>query len=233
VHALHQVVRGARAIDQQFGGYGQYQPTVASVRHAESLLRCRMTNRTRDSLLAATATLHTTAGWFAAEGGDTENARAHYGKALELGREAGDSFANARALYAAGRTELHFGDAETASKLFQLATVASARSPLLLSVMHANSAWAAARSGWRDAALRNIEQAREQYDKANRSEDYSEFRWFGVADLAAVTGAAYLHLGDHENAVADLSRAVRHRLGTASRTARRTDTRGDAPGQRR
>jgi transcriptional regulator with XRE-family HTH domain/tetratricopeptide (TPR) repeat protein len=211
VHALKQVVRDARAIDQRFGGYGQYQPTVASVRYAESLLRCRMSKRTRDELLSATASLHATAGWFAAEGGDTDNARAHYAQALDLGREAKDSFANARTLYAAGRTELHYGDAETASKLFQLATVAATRSPLLLCVMHANSAWAAARSGWRDAAMRNIECAYEQYEKANPVEDYFEFRWFGVADLAAVTGAAYLDLGEYGNAAADLARAVEHR----------------------
>lgn len=217
--AMQQLITALRALDHRYGGVGRYGPIAASARRAEEMLELRMTEQVRSGLFAMLCGLHTTAGWMAAENGLVSTARSHYGRALAFGREGDDPLAISRGLYAAGRTELHFGDAESALKLFQLGSMRAESSPLVSSVLQLNCAWAAARTQRRGLALRALDTGRAQHAAAVVAEDYPLFGWFGEADLLGMTGSVQLALGEHESAAANLARAAGARAAGEARSA--------------
>ncbi|WP_338598637.1 hypothetical protein [Saccharopolyspora sp. SCSIO 74807] len=206
--AMQRMITELRTLDQRYGGVGQYGTIAASARQAEAMREACMSEQVRADLMAMLCNLHATAGWIAAENGLLQAAHGHYGRALSFGREGTDPLAISRALYAAGRTELHFGDAESALKLFQLGSLRTDSSPLVSSVLQLNCAWAAAFGQRKNTVQRALEQGRSQHAAASIDDDYPLLRWFREADLLGMTGSVQLAMGDHEGAAGNLSRAV-------------------------
>ncbi|MCX2729854.1 helix-turn-helix transcriptional regulator [Saccharopolyspora sp. NFXS83] len=219
VVALDELIGSLRRIDQRYGGVGQYGTIAAATRHAELMLESSMTEDVRSELLATLCKLHATAGWTAVENGLLASGHEHFGRALDFGRDGADPLAIARTLYAAGRAELHFGDANSALKLFQLGSIRAESSPLVSSVLQLNSAWAAAQGERGDSVHRLLDHGRGLHAAAKIDADYPLFRWFGEADLLGMTGSIQLAMGEYESAALHLSRAVAARAPGEVRSA--------------
>lgn len=219
VAALDVLMGSLRQIDQRYGGVGQYGTVAAAARRAERMLEASMSEAVRSDLLGALCKLHATAGWTAVENGLLASGNAHYGRALDFGRDGADPLAIARTLYAAGRAELDFGDPNSALKLFQLGSIRAESSPLVSSVLQLNSAWAAAHGERRGSVRRMLDQGRALHAAAEIEADYPMFRWFGEADVLGLTGSVQLVVGEHESAALHLSRAVAARAPGEVRSA--------------
>ncbi|WP_243793682.1 helix-turn-helix transcriptional regulator [Saccharopolyspora gloriosae] len=217
--ALGELIGSLRRIDHRYGGVGQYGTIAAASRQAELMLDSSMTEAVRSQLLATLCKLHATAGWTAVENGLLASGHEHFGRALDFGRDGGDPLAIARTLYAAGRAELHFGDANSALKLFQLGSIRAESSPLVSSVLQLNSAWAAAQGERGDSVRRLLDNGRGLHGAARIDSDYPLFRWFGDADLLGMTGSIQLAMGEYESAALHLSRAVAARAPGEVRSA--------------
>ncbi|GAB2663795.1 helix-turn-helix transcriptional regulator [Saccharopolyspora gloriosae] len=219
VAALDELIGSLRRIDQRYGGVGQYGTVAAATRHAELMLESSMCEDVRSELLATLCKLHATAGWTAVENGLLASGHEHFGRALDFGRDGADPLAIARTLYAAGRAELHFGDANSALKLFQLGSIRAESSTLVSSVLQLNSAWAAAQGERGDSVRRLLDHGRGLHAAAKIDADYPLFRWFGEADLLGMTGSIQLAMGEFESAALHLSRAVAARAPGEVRSA--------------
>lgn len=207
---LESITSAMRALDYRHGGGACRDAVVAQVRWAQQLLTSDYSDDVAQRLHLALADLHNLAGWTSFDVGLYSPARRHFARALEQARHANDPSLVANVLYRMGRLHLHRGLHRHALRFFQLGQIAAqdSGSELTVSMLCANEAWAYALLDDDDQALKSISRAHDEFARAKSDGAPAWVRFFGLADVHAMTGMVYAFLPrrseDH------LGRAVEH-----------------------
>ncbi|AXB43473.1 transcriptional regulator [Amycolatopsis albispora] len=185
-----------RALDYRYGGGWCHDAALAQLSWAYRLLDAAATERVKAKLCTALADLTSLAGWTAFDAGFPDAAHARFDRALELAREGGDNGLVANILYRKGRVYLHYEAPGQALAAFVQGerAAAAAGSAVMLSVLCANQAWAHAKLGKRDDAIRALGRADEAFSRSGNEEVPVWVRFFDQNDLAAMIGTVYTEL---------------------------------------
>ncbi|MFD5095005.1 hypothetical protein ACFWMR_30695 [Amycolatopsis thailandensis] len=194
-----------RALDYRYGG-GRCADAVAAHRISASRLLARdCGDSVRRRLCTALADLTNLVGWTAFDAGRADLAHAAFDGALSLASAAEDDVLVSNICYRKGRVFLHHGRSRAALGAFRRGERAaeSGGSPLMLSVLRANMAWAYAQLGDSGQATRRLSRARAAFDAADPADVPPYAAFFGETDLTAMAGTVHNELA----ATADPSHA--------------------------
>lgn len=193
VEAATRVLRG---LDYQFGGGACRDAVVAQFSWSQRLITASGTDVVRKHLFRALADLQNLAGWTTFDIGLLDASRNHFGTALELAKESGDHGLMSNVLYRMGRVYLHHDSADEALKIFQLGQIAAqdSGSELAVAVLCANEAWAYARMGKHELAVKLLGRARDELSRATLDEAPDWAKFFDQNDLSAMIGTVYTEL---------------------------------------
>ncbi|WP_158886372.1 tetratricopeptide repeat protein [Amycolatopsis anabasis] len=202
VERVETLTAGLRAVDYQYGGGCCRDSVVALLAWGHQLLAADCSGAVRKRLCVAVADLHNLAGWASFDTGMVDAARRHFDYALELAKEGGNDALVANVLYRMGRVHLHHRSPEDALALFRLGqSVAGASgSSLMVSILSANQAWAFAKLGKTEDALRQLGGAQDKFARADVAEAPPWARFFDYADLHAMIGTVHTELALHADA---------------------------------
>ncbi|GAB2776507.1 transcriptional regulator [Amycolatopsis magusensis] len=196
VQRVEEETRTFRALDYRYGGGWCHEAALAQLSWGYRLLEAASTERVKAKLCAALGDLTSLVGWTAFDAGFPDAAHARFDRAIELAREGGDNGLAANILYRKGRVYLHYDAPREALTAFTQGerAAAAAGSQVMLSLLCANQAWAQAKLGRRDEAIRLIGRADEAYYRAGDEEVPVWARFFDQNDLAAMIGTVYTEL---------------------------------------
>ncbi|MEV6928098.1 transcriptional regulator [Dactylosporangium sp. NPDC051485] len=228
VETIEEVTASMRALDYRYGGGACQAAVAAEVRWAQQLLNAACSDDAQRRLHQALADLHNLAGWTSFDVGLHSAARRHFARALEQARHAEDASLVANVLYRMGRLHLHRGMLKPALRFFQLGQIAAqdSGSELTVALLCANEAWAYGLLGDATQAMKSIGRANDEFSRADLGAAPIWVRFFGEADLTAMTGMVHAALphdeddGDVTVAVEKLSACLdlRDNSDTRSRT---------------
>lgn len=185
-----------RALDYEYGGGACRDACVALLGWANPLLGSGASGWALQRLQVAIADLHNLAGWASFDLGLLESAHRHFGRAMELARESGNTALEANIHYRMGRVHLHYELAQDALESFQrgLPVAQASGSTLAVSILHANEAWAYAKMGAERQALRQFARAQDEFDRAAGEDAPPWARFFDLADLVSIGGMVHTEL---------------------------------------
>ncbi len=189
VSAVKSLTAELRTVARTYGGCAETVTGVAQ--RSLALMSVPAGESIRVELGSALADLQNMAGWCCVDSGLHDNARAHFGTAMNLAAESGDACQFASALWHAG---IHMRDAEAYNddlKACQLGLFKLSGSPDAPGVAEA-VAWLTAESALALAAMGHREAA-ESAIKKTREHRMSSL--FDEADLDYGTSNVYRHLG--------------------------------------
>ncbi len=194
---------------------GQLVPAQALIRQLQRILRADMSEAVRARLAPMEGWINSFAGWCATDQRDYDLAMSHFSTALEIAGKYNDELGKCRALFSAGKTEMHFGEAEQALKLYQLAVVPASKiqSNLYNAGLAAHSAWAVSRLKDRDTQhiKRYIGHTWESYGQVKPEREYEDMMsFFNQTDILAVTGQAQV-VTSPDLAIKDLTTCLKQR----------------------
>jgi len=221
--AANEYFLAIQRIEQQYSG--QLLPAQALIRQTGQMLKSEMTDDVRTRLTQMQGWMNSFAGWCAIDSGNFDLGMSHFSEALNIAGSVNDHLGKCRALYSAGKAELHYGDPEQALKLFQFGVIPAdaVGSQLFQAGFAAHSAWAVSlldpshvarytEHTWESYGLMKPQNEREQMEK-----------FVTPTDLLAVTGQAQV-LSAPEKAIKDLRLALRKRPASTRSTAFETAT---------
>jgi len=209
------------------------RPAVVDYMNTEvtPLLRGTYDDKVGAELLAAAAGMTSFLGWTAFDLANHGQAQHYYGQALKFAKIADDPLTGAHVLTAMTRQAIHLGQSDYAAMLGR-ATVESARqggaTPRVMALMLAREAWTTAlrarpsRTRDRHSAKRVqrlIGEAEHAYAQGPSDADPYWIRHYDEPELRAELGWARLHLGAHDQAIADSEHAVHEFLVARPRSA--------------
>ncbi|KAA2263719.1 helix-turn-helix transcriptional regulator [Solihabitans fulvus] len=196
VRQVEAATRALRALDYQYGGGSCRDAVVAQLSWGQQMLGASATDVVRDRLYVALADLHNLAGWTSFDTGLVDSARNHFGRALELAKQGKNDGLVANILYRMGRVYLHQDAPDDALKVFQLGQLAAqdSGSELAVGILCANEAWAYAKMGTDDQALKLLGRARDEFSRANVAEAPAWAKFFDEVDLSAIVGTVHTEL---------------------------------------
>lgn len=196
VEQLETVTGMFRALDYQDGGGACRDAVIAQVGWGQQLLSAASAEEVGRRLQLAVADLHNLAGWTSFDVGLHTSANQHFLRALELARHVNDSSLVANVLYRLGRLQLHKGQALNALKLFQLGQIAAQDSgcELTVAMLCVNEAVAYAVLDDSKQALKSVGRAQDEFARAVPETAPTWVRFFGAAELDALSGLAYAAL---------------------------------------
>lgn len=200
VRQMEAATRALRALDYQYGGGFCRDAVVAQLSWGHQMLTASATEPVKDRLFVALADLHNLAGWTSFDTGLTNSARNHFGRALELAREAKAHPLVANILYRMGRVYLHEDASNDALKLFQLGQLAAQESgsELAVAVLCANEAWAYAQLNMPEQAARSIGRTRDEFARADVASAESWVQFFNETDVHAMIGTVHTVLANYD-----------------------------------
>lgn len=200
VRQIEAATRALRSLDYQYGGGFCRDAVIAQLSWGQQMLSSSSAEPVRDRLFVALADLHNLAGWTSFDTGKRASARTHFGRGLELAREAKAHPLVANILYRMGRVYLHEDASNDALKLFQLGQLAAQESGsgLAVSVLCANEAWAYAQSNMPDQAVRSLGRSKDEFERADRSDPESWVKFFNQTDVYAMTGTVHSVLAQYD-----------------------------------
>jgi hypothetical protein len=217
VTMLDAMVSRLRVLDQEQGGQAANNATTALLRHALRLADADMTDYTRAKLLSFIAHTHSFVGWSISDAGMYSVARDHFQRSITAGHQAGDKAAVARTLHLAARNELIWSEKDHALKLFQFAqlTAESAGSNLLQATIKADASIVLAETGHTTLAKNYMSSATDLLGAVDFTRDPAP--WFQASDVTSALSAARFHIGQQDQAIAEIADALD---GTAQNRAR-------------
>ncbi|WP_248959066.1 helix-turn-helix domain-containing protein [Sphaerisporangium perillae] len=200
VEQVETVTQSLRALDYRYGGGVCRDAVVAQLTWSQHLLRATCSERVGHRLHRALADQHNLAGWTSFDVGLYGAARRHLARALEQAKHAHDPSLAANILYRMGRVHLHLGRTEDALRFFQLGQICAqdASCELTVAMLCANEAWAYALLGDERLAMKSINRARDEFNRADREAAPSWVRFFGEVDLEAAGGMTHAALASAE-----------------------------------
>ncbi|MGW6446816.1 transcriptional regulator [Lentzea sp. NPDC055074] len=196
VRHVETLTSALRALDHEYGGGACRDACVALLNWANPLLDTGSSGTVLHRLQVAIADLHNLAGWASFDMGLLESAHLHFGRAMGLARESGNSALEANIHYRMGRVHLHYDLAEDALSSFQrgLPIAQASGSTLAVSILHANEAWAFAKMGAERQALRQFARAEDEFDRSAAEDAPPWARFFDLADLVSIGGMVHTEL---------------------------------------
>jgi transcriptional regulator with XRE-family HTH domain len=198
VEQVETVTRTLRALDYQYGGGVCRDAVLAQLLWSQRLLGSDCSEDVALRLHQALADQHNLAGWTSFDVGLYGPARDHLARALEQAKHAGNSSLAANILYRMGRVHLHCDRVRDALRFFQLGQICAqdASCERTVAMLCANEAWAYARLGSAELAIKSINRARDEFARAQDHRSPTWVGFFGPADLDALTGMVHLGLSD-------------------------------------
>lgn len=196
VERLEDTITLLRARDYRRGGGVCRHAVTAELAGARTLLAAQARSAVKSRLLVTIADLHNLAGWIFFDTGHPAAARRCFAEALDFAGAANHHALMANIHYRRGRVHLHHHQPVAASQEFHRGTAAAqrARSPLSAAILHANQAWAHAKTGARNAALSCLGEAADAFAAAEVSDAPSWAAFFGSTDLTAMAGTVHTEL---------------------------------------
>ena len=226
VEHLEAVTHSLRAADYRYGGGACRDAINAHTAHARRFLTAASENdRVKARLHLALADLHNLAGWTEFDIGGHSTARWHFARALEHAHHAQEPSLSANVLYRMGRLHLHRGLISDALRFFQLGQIAGQNSGcgVTVAILHANEAWAYALTGDPSRALQALGRSQDEFTRTDHTRVPSWARFFGTADLDAMTGVVNASLVElvpraYNQATTSLTRSLSQRGPEMSRS---------------
>lgn len=211
--AFNQYFLAIQRLEQEVSG--QLYAAQALIRQLQRILRADMSDDVRARLAPMEGWINSFAGWCATDQREYDLAMAHFSTALDIAGKHKDELGKCRALFSAGKTEMHYGEPEQALKLYQLAILPAShlKSNLYNAGLAAHSAWAVSRLEGRDKQhiQRYVGQTWESYGLVNPEREYEDMMsFFNETDILAVTGQAQVATSP-ELAVEDLTKCLKQR----------------------
>ncbi|MFE2752447.1 helix-turn-helix domain-containing protein [Actinosynnema sp. NPDC059335] len=196
VRQVEAATRALRTLDYQYGGGSCRDAVVAQLSWGQQMLGANATDLVKERLYVALADLHNLAGWTSFDTGLYDSARNHFGQALGLAKQGRKEELVANILYRMGRVYLHQNAPDDALKVFQLGQLAAQNSgsELAVGILCANEAWAYAKMGSDDQALKLLGRARDEFARANIGEAPAWAKFFDANDLSAMIGTVHTEL---------------------------------------
>ncbi len=196
VRQVEAATRALRALDYQYGGGSCRDAVVAQLSWGQQMLGASSTDVVRQRLFVALADLHNLAGWTSFDTGLMDSARNHFGQALDLAKQGENEALMANILYRMGRVYLHQNAPDDALKVFQLGQLAAQNSgsELAVGILCANEAWAYAKMGSDEQALKLLGRARDEFSRANVAEAPAWAKFFNEIDLSSMIGTVHTEL---------------------------------------
>jgi transcriptional regulator with XRE-family HTH domain len=196
VRQVEAATRALRALDYQYGGGSCRDAVVAQLSWGQQMLGASSTDIVRQRLFVALADLHNLAGWTSFDTGLMDSARNHFGQALDLAKQGENEALMANILYRMGRVYLHQNAPDDALKVFQLGQLAAQNSgsELAVGILCANEAWAYAKMGSDEQALKLLGRARDEFSRANVAEAPAWAKFFNEIDLSSMIGTVHTEL---------------------------------------
>jgi transcriptional regulator with XRE-family HTH domain len=224
-HVFNQYFLAIQRIEQEVSG--QLLPAQALIAQLRRMLRADMSEAVRARLAPMQGWINSFAGWCAVDAGNYDLGMWHFSEALRIAGEYDDDLGKCRALFSAGKTEMHFGDPEQALKVYQLAVIPASRlkSNLYNSGLAAHSAWAVSQLD-RDSqhVRRYVNHAWESYGLVKPANEYEDMMsFFNQTDILAVTGQAQV-ASSPELAIKDLTTCLKQRKPGSRSAAFETST---------
>ena len=211
VSVFEQTTTRLGLLDREAGGMAAREALAAAAATGERLLNAQCTDVVRQRMRYAVADAHRLAGWASGDVGLTDHCRRHMHRALDHAQGSPDRVA--QVLAAAGDMEKHYGAPNDALKLFQLATVGTARSqdPQIGAVLHGLSASAYLTLSHPDRARAELSESRAMFADAadGGAGSLPFFAFYGPGHgLLAATGTK---LADYGTARMDVREALNNR----------------------
>ncbi|MBP2340001.1 transcriptional regulator with XRE-family HTH domain [Saccharothrix coeruleofusca] len=196
VRQVEAATRALRTLDYQYGGGSCRDAVVAQLSWGQQMLGANATDLVKERLYVALADLHNLAGWTSFDTGLYDSARNHFGQALGLAKQGRKEELVANILYRMGRVYLHQNAPDDALKVFQLGQLAAldSGSELAVGILCANEAWAYAKMGADDQAIKLLGRARDEFARANVAEAPAWAKFFDANDLSAMIGTVHTEL---------------------------------------
>ncbi|GGL12413.1 XRE family transcriptional regulator [Sphaerisporangium melleum] len=198
VEQVEMVTQSLRALDYRYGGGVCRDAVVAQLAWSQRLLRAACSEQVGRRLHRALADQHNLAGWTSFDVGLHGAARVHLARALEQAKHAGDPSLAANILYRMGRVHLHLSRVQDALRFFQLGQICAqdASCELTVAMLCANEAWAYALLGDERLAMKSINRAYDEFNRARPEEAPGWVRFFTEVDLQAASGVAHASLAE-------------------------------------
>jgi transcriptional regulator with XRE-family HTH domain len=216
-HVINELFLTLQRLEQQHSG--QLIPSQALIRQIRTLLRAEMKDDVRERLAKMEGWANSFAGWCAIDAGEYTLGMQHFGSALSIAGENNDDLGKCRALFSAGKAEMHYGEASQALKLYQLAVIPAAniKSKLYVAALASHSAWAVSMLK-PDHVKRHVAQTWDAYSLVRPEREYEGMHaFFNRTDLLGVTGQAQV-TSNAERAIEDLRLCIARRSeGSRSR----------------
>jgi transcriptional regulator with XRE-family HTH domain len=196
VAQIEQVTEELRALDYRYGGGACREAVIGQTQWVARLLATPAADDVKRRLHLTLADLHNLAGWTSHDLGLDAPARRHFAHAITHSRHADAPSLLANVLYRTGRLHLHRGLTHEALRFFQLGQIAAQDSgdALTVAVLCANEAWAYAGLGDGGQATKSLHRAADELARADPATAAPWVRFFGPADLDAMTGMTHLDL---------------------------------------
>jgi transcriptional regulator with XRE-family HTH domain len=205
-HVINEYFLAIQRIEQQHSG--QLVPAQGLIRQIQNVLRASMPDDVRARLSRMEGWVNSFAGWCAIDAGNFDLGMSHFSTALEIAGRYDDHLGKCRALFSAGKAEMHYGEPDNALKLFQLAVIPAniIGSKLYDAGLAAHSAWAVGRLG--ADRVRHVDRyvgrTWDAYDAVRPEREYEGMHsFFNRTDILGVTGQAQV-AHRPERAVTDL-----------------------------
>ncbi|MEV0710403.1 helix-turn-helix domain-containing protein [Nocardia aurea] len=221
VTAIKATIQQIRELDWVVGGDRLCQVAAGQVRAIEQLLDVgTYSDDVGRDLTSAAADMMTAAGWIYFDAGRSDESRQYYARAAQAGNASGDGFAVAQALLNASTLAttgaISYGASARPREGIRLAE--AAQSTVLRQGGPKLRALAALREGVAQGAVGDKSAVAAATSRAHRAYESSrghdpDWAYLPEVELNALTGIAYMAVGDHRTAHIHLQAAIDSQVG--------------------
>ncbi|GGL19197.1 hypothetical protein GCM10014719_21640 [Planomonospora parontospora subsp. antibiotica] len=211
VHDLSARVHGLRLADDVIAGSDLIRPAFRELDAAVRLYRCGThTEEAGRALLANIGELAQIVGWIASDAGQHEQAAQTYRLGISAAREAGDGPLEANLIGSLAYQTVNVGDVQEGVALARAALEAAGpdASPRLRALTWDRIAWAHARAGEAQPAMRALGEASAALDSTAGVDEPSYLYWVSADELQIMEARAYTELRRPLRAVPLLSEVL-------------------------
>ncbi|MFC4471755.1 hypothetical protein ACFPH6_45960 [Streptomyces xiangluensis] len=202
VERIRAIVPALYTHDHALGGGALHEVAAQALRRVHHALNhCTYGERTERALYAAAGDLAASAGWFAYDAGQQEDATSLYNEALQAGMLAGDGMLQAR-VWSNLAMQARLLDRDQEALRIGRAAVETRQAkgdPWLMALLHCRQAVGHARTGDRTRAERSLIRAERAYDRV-QGQPAAWLSFLTPAELTGLAGAAHQALGQHARA---------------------------------